>query len=141
MFSGRRREKIRRYSNTNSSREKAILCAREAVGHKALDLVILEVSRFSSFADYFIICSGKFEQAGPGNRRQPGKGPKRQGESSRWAVEGKQEGHWVLLDYGDVIIHIFYEPVRDFYDLESLWSEASRVDWEHYESAPGPERD
>ena len=43
------------------------------------------------------------------------------------SVEGTGEGHWVLLDYGDVIIHIFYEPVREFYDLEGLWVDAARI--------------
>ena len=45
-------------------------------------------------------------------------------------IEGEQEGHWVLMDYGDVVIHIFYQPVREFYDLEGLWTEAPRVDFD-----------
>jgi len=43
------------------------------------------------------------------------------------SVEGLKEGHWVLIDYGHVIFHIFYEPVREFYDLEGLWSDADRI--------------
>jgi ribosomal silencing factor RsfS len=42
-------------------------------------------------------------------------------------VEGTREGHWILLDYGHVIIHVFYEPVREFFDLEGLWSDAKRI--------------
>jgi ribosome-associated protein len=44
------------------------------------------------------------------------------------SVEGQKEGHWILLDYGHVIIHVFYEPVRSFYDLEGLWIDAKRID-------------
>ena len=43
-------------------------------------------------------------------------------------IEGKREGRWILLDYGDVVVHIFFHPVREFYDLERLWSEATRVE-------------
>jgi ribosome-associated protein len=45
-----------------------------------------------------------------------------------YGLEGEQEGNWVLLDYGDVVIHIFYQPVREFYDLEGLWLEAPRIE-------------
>ena len=44
------------------------------------------------------------------------------------SVEGKKEGHWILLDYGHVIIHVFYDPIRSFYDLEGLWADAARLD-------------
>lgn len=112
-----------------SGRERAIACVREASLFKALDLVLMDVSRFSSFADFFIICSGKSSRQVQGiadnledKLRQVGMRPV--------GVEGKQEGHWVLMDYGDIIIHIFYEPIRYFYDLESLWAEAPRLEWE-----------
>ncbi len=112
-----------------NSEQRAITFAREASRFKALDLVLLDVSRFSSFADYFIICSGK-------SSRQVQSIAENIESSLRdigikpLGIEGKREGHWVLMDYADVIIHIFYEPIRSFYDLESLWSEASRLDWE-----------
>ncbi len=122
------------------SKQKAILCAREALRFKALDLVVLDVSRFSSFADYFIICSGK------SSRQVQGIADNLEGELKIRGLkpigtEGKREGHWVLMDYGDVIIHVFYEPVRFFYDLESLWSEASRVEWEQGPNATIPGKD
>ena len=122
-----------------SSKEKAILCAREALGFKALDLVLLDVSRFSSFADYFIICSGK------SGRQVQGIADNIESELKTRGIkpigtEGKREGHWVLMDYGDVIIHVFYEPVRFFYDLESLWSEASRIEWEQRPDETIPEK-
>jgi ribosome-associated protein len=113
-----------------STEDKAILCAREAFRFKALDLVLLDVSRFSSFADYFIICSGKSGRQVQGIADNLESELKTRGLKPI-GTEGKREGHWVLMDYGDVIIHVFYEPVRCFYDLESLWSEAPRVEWEH----------
>jgi ribosome-associated protein len=113
-----------------SSKEKAILCAGEALRFKALNLVLLDVSRFSSFADYFIICSGKSGRQVQGIADNIESELKTRGLKPI-GTEGKREGHWVLMDYGDVIIHVFYEPVRCFYDLESLWSEAPRVEWEH----------
>ncbi|MHC1725209.1 MAG: ribosome silencing factor [Syntrophobacteraceae bacterium] len=115
--------------NPMSSEEKAVLCAREASGFKGLDLVVLDVSRFSSFADYFIICSGKSSRQVQGISDNVETNLKAKGLRPL-GVEGKSEGHWVLMDYGDVIIHVFYEPVRFFYDLESLWADAPHLQWE-----------
>ena len=123
-----------------SSKEKAMLCAREAIGFKALDLVLLDVARFSSFADYFIICSGK------SGRQVQGIADNLEDELRHRGLkpigtEGKREGHWVLLDYGDVIIHVFYDPVRYFYDLESLWSDAARLELEQGSDLAATETD
>ncbi|MBW1895716.1 MAG: ribosome silencing factor [Deltaproteobacteria bacterium] len=102
----------------------------EAVlGMKAFDVVILDVRGISSFADTFIICSGRSHRqvsaiAESVQRQLKGKGVKPLG------VEGKREGHWILMDYGDVIIHVFYEPIRTFYDLENLWADARRIEIE-----------
>ena len=101
----------------------------EQKGKDALDLVLLDVSRFSSFADFFIICSGKSGRQVQGIADNLENNLKSHGLKPI-GTEGKREGHWVLMDYGDVIIHVFYEPVRYFYDLESLWSEAPRIEWE-----------
>lgn len=116
-------------SKPMSARQKAILCAEEALDRKAEDLLVLEVSRLSSFADYFVICSGKSSRQVQGIADNLASSLRQRGIKPA-GIEGSREGHWILMDYGDVIVHIFYEPVRQFYDLESLWSEARRIDLE-----------
>lgn len=100
----------------------------EAVqGMKAFDIVILDVRQLASFADYFILCSGRSHRQVTAIAEFVEQELKAKGIKSL-GVEGLREGHWVLMDYGDVVIHIFYEPVRTFYDLEGLWSDAGRID-------------
>jgi ribosome-associated protein len=99
------------------------------LGMKAFDVVILDVRGIASFADTFIICSGRSHRQVSAiaefvQRQLKGKGMKPIG------IEGKREGHWILMDYADVIIHVFYEPVRTFYDLENLWADAQRIEIE-----------
>lgn len=109
------------------NREKVFLCARAALDHKAVDLVILEVKNISSFTDYFVICSGNSDrqvQAIAAHIEEK----LAKGEIHPLSIEGKREGRWILLDYGDVVVHVFYQPVREFYDLERLWSDAPRVE-------------
>lgn len=96
------------------------------MAHKGIDLVLLKVSEFCSFADYFLICSG-------GSRRHVQALAQHLEEALSRAglkplgVEGLEEGQWVLLDYNIMVIHIFLEPLRDFYNLEDLWSEAPKI--------------
>jgi ribosome-associated protein len=94
--------------------------------HKALDPVLLDVREHCSFADYFILCSG-------GSKRQVLALAQHMEEELAKAkvkplgVEGKDEGLWVLMDYNTVVIHIFYQELREFYDLEGLWAEAPKI--------------
>jgi len=78
-------------------------------------------------ADYFIICSGRSDrqvqsiaQGLEEDSTESGMRP--------FAVEGATRGHWILMDFSDVIVHIFYKPVREFYDLDGLWGHAPRVE-------------
>jgi ribosome-associated protein len=96
-------------------------------GKKAIDLVVLDVRELSSIADVFIICSGRSNRQVVAIAEHIQVDLKKHGITPL-SVEGKKEGHWVLLDYGHVIIHVFYEPVRSFYDLEGLWIDAERID-------------
>jgi ribosome-associated protein len=108
-------------------KDKALLCVQQALDHKAQDLVLLDVRGISSFADYFLICSGRSSRQVQGIAERMEDALRDLGIRPL-GVEGRREGHWVLMDYGDVIVHVFYGPIRDVYDLESLWSEAVRVD-------------
>ena len=96
------------------------------LGKKALELVVLDVRDLTSVADTFIICSGR------SNRQVSAIADHIQRDLKQHKilplnVEGSKEGHWVLIDYGHIVIHVFYEPVRIFYDLEGLWSDAKTV--------------
>lgn len=93
---------------------------------KVSDLVVLDVRGITSFTDIFIIASGKSTRQVSAVGEHVIFSLKKQGIRPL-GVEGLQEGRWVLIDYGDVVIHIFFEPVREFYDLEGLWSDAKRV--------------
>lgn len=109
------------------SLELAQLLSQAALDKKAENLVILDVKEISSFTDYFIIMSGRSTRhvQGLADAVDSAVSKKRITDGN---TEGLQEGLWVLLDYADVVVHIFYKDVRDFYDLEGLWHDAPRVD-------------
>lgn len=94
---------------------------------KALNLVVLDVHSLTSIADAFIICSGQSNRQVNAIADATVEYLKKH-KIKPLSVEGTKEGHWVLLDYGDVVIHIFYEPVREFFDLEGLWVDAKRIE-------------
>ncbi len=96
------------------------------LGKKAESVVILGVQELTSLADAFIICSGKSNRQVMAIAEHIKTSLKKQ-QMQALRIEGLKEGHWVLMDYGDVIIHIFYEPVRTLYDLEGLWADAPRL--------------
>jgi ribosome-associated protein len=100
---------------------------KAVVSMKALKVVVLDLRKLASFADAFIICSGRSHRQVSAIAELVEKDLKAKGIKPL-GVEGLREGHWVLMDYGHVIIHVFYEPVRIFYDLEGLWSDAGRID-------------
>jgi ribosome-associated protein len=100
---------------------------RAALDRKAYDLVVLEVGQVSSIADYFVICSGRSDTQVQAIAEGIQAHLALQGVRPL-SVEGVAHGQWVLMDYGDVVVHIFYVPVRQFYDLERLWTRAERVE-------------
>jgi ribosome-associated protein len=109
-----------------SSWEKTLLLTRFALDKKACDLVVLDVHEHTSIADYFIVCSGRSDrqvqsiaQGIQENAAEEGLRP--------YAIEGAQRGHWAVIDFSDVIVHVFYEPVREFYDLDGLWGQAPKA--------------
>ncbi len=109
------------------SRARALRGVNAALEMKAKDLVILSMKEISAFADYFIICSGTSDRQVRAIAAAIQENLKT-GDILPLGVEGEAAGQWVLMDYDDVVIHIFLDPVRTFYDLERLWSEAPRMD-------------
>ncbi|NQT10567.1 MAG: ribosome silencing factor [Desulfobacteraceae bacterium] len=99
---------------------------KAVTGKKAIDPVVLDVRGLTSIADFFIICSGSSNRQVMAIAEFIQIYLKKHGIKPL-GIEGIKEGHWILLDYGDVIIHVFYEPLRSFYDLEGLWTDAKRV--------------
>ena len=107
---------------TLSSQERAIQCAALALDKKALDVKILEIRRLSSIADYLVLASGQSDKQAQAIADSVKQGLKKFGKAID--IEGLKEGNWIVIDYGDVIVHVFKEEIRHYYDLDSLWSQA-----------------
>ncbi len=101
------------------------LVVEGAVEKKGKDIVILDLKKFQTFTEYFVIVSGssgKHVQAVADGVKEICK----KGGAALFSEEGYKEAKWILLDYGDVILHIFDEEIREFYDIEGLWFEADK---------------
>lgn len=122
-------KKLKKEHQNKSGLEIAQLCSQVAVDHKAEDLVVLDVHELTSFTDYFIIMSGRSTRHVQGLADSIEKELRSKRISNKFS-EGLQEGLWVLLDYNDVIVHIFYKETRSFYDLDGLWHDAPKVELE-----------
>lgn len=109
------------------SKQKALLIGNSCLAKKAEDVVILDMQKIATFCDYFVISSASsfkktraiadyVEESLNKKRLRP------------HHIEGREDGYWVLLDYGSVVAHIFYAETRRFYDLERLWGDAQRIE-------------
>jgi len=103
-------------------------CAAAALDKKATDVVLLDVRGLTSIADWFVLASGRsdtqvraiaesVEEACRSLERRP------------LCVEGLRHGQWVLLDYGDVVVHVFHDATREYYDIERLYLDVPAVEW------------
>lgn len=109
-----------------TARHKALLCAKAAYEKKAAEIRVLKVSAVTGIADYFVICSGESHrqvqavaEAIDQLLAQAGCAP--------MSVEGMKHAGWILMDYNDLIVHIFKSDVREFYGLDQLWGDAPKV--------------
>jgi ribosome-associated protein len=110
------------------TKEKAFLCARYALDKRAFDVIVVDIRKLSSLTDFLVIASGNSDRQVQAIAEAVRLGFKNKAEYTLLGMEGMKEGRWVLLDYGDVMVHLFQPAVREFYDLESMWSEAPRVE-------------
>ena len=106
--------------------EKARRVVDAALDVKAEDVVALDVGALSSFADVFVVCTGRSDRQVRAIADAVGAAAKRSGEPPL-GVEGYAEGRWVLIDLDDVIVHVFTPESRAHYDIERLWSDAPRI--------------
>jgi ribosome-associated protein len=112
--------------NEDHSRQRTLLLINALLEKKAKDIVVLSVREISAFTDYFIICSGTSDRQIRAISSHIRETLKKAGLIPL-GVEGEKEGQWILLDYDDVIVHVFLDENRNFYNLERLWSEAPRI--------------
>lgn len=109
-----------------NSKQLAKVIAGVADDKKAQDIVVLDLKNLSAFTDYFVICSGSSDRQ---VKTIAGaiEGELKKKDVRVLGVEGYQTGHWVLVDFGDVVAHVFYHDERHYYQLEKLWDDAPRM--------------
>ncbi len=103
--------------------EKAFASGRLAVDKKAKEVVVLELAGLTDIADFFVAASGTSERHVKTISEGVELGMKEKGITPL-SIEGYGEGRWVIIDFGDSVVHVFLDPLRELYDLESLWIEA-----------------
>ena len=107
--------------------ERVLMALRAAADKKALDSVLLDLREIASFTDFFVITSGSNERQVQAISDAVVEALKKSG-SPVTRVEGFKTAEWILLDYGDFVVHVFDQKARSFYDLERLWRESKRVE-------------
>ncbi|SFX53988.1 ribosome-associated protein [Thermoactinomyces sp. DSM 45891] len=105
----------------------AQLAATVAEDKKAHSVTILDIRGLSVFADYFVVCHGNSQTQVQAIVTGIKEKMNEEGIQIR-GVEGFQDARWVLVDLGDVVVHVFHRDERDFYDLERLWGDAPKID-------------
>ncbi|MEJ2471345.1 MAG: ribosome silencing factor [Desulfuromonadales bacterium] len=109
------------------SLDRAQLCAAYVLDKKAFDVRILDVRNLSSLTDFLVIASGTSDRQVTAAAEAVHLGLKHAYDTLPIGIEGLSDGRWVLIDYGDVMVHVFHEPVRQFYDLDGLWCDAKEI--------------
>lgn len=104
-----------------------VVAVRAAESKKATDIRVLDLTAITSFADYFIICTGANTRNVQAISDEVGLQLKKHGELPM-SVEGYNQAEWVLVDYGDFLVHIFSPKSREYYDLERLWRSAKAIE-------------
>jgi ribosome-associated protein len=110
----------------NDSKERAIKAAEAALDKKAADTVILELKDLTVIADYFVICSGDSTTQVKAIAENVEKKLKEDGIKPI-GIEGNSSSLWILMDYGDVVVHVFENETRMYYELEKFWLDAPRI--------------
>jgi ribosome-associated protein len=111
-----------------TSSEKASVVSAAADDKRALDIVTLDLQGITLVADFFVICSGTSDVHIRSISDGIEEDLKKNHRVSPMAVQGRNEANWIILDYGDVVVHVFSETERSYYDLEGFWQHARVVE-------------
>ncbi len=115
-----------------NKKDSAKLCDAIVEGmqeNKAQDIVVLDLQGIeNAVCDYFVICSGESSTQVDGIANSVSRYTRTHLKEKPWHIEGKQKSEWILMDYVNVVAHIFYKDARPFYDIEDLWADAKRKD-------------
>ena len=108
--------------------EIATSVAEYALDVKAVDLLTIDLREYISYTDYFVICTGRSDRQVKAIHDRIAEGMKHEHKMFPVRVDGASSAQWILLDYGDVVVHIFTPEMREYYKLEKLWGEAPTVE-------------
>ena len=114
-------------AETPASQRVALAIAEAALDKKAVNVEIIDVAGKVDYADYVVVMSGTSDRQVTALARGISEDVEKKTKTKCLGVEGLPGGAWVLMDFGDVVVHIFHHDVRGYYDLESLWIDAARV--------------
>jgi ribosome-associated protein len=114
---------------------RAVIAARAAADKKADDILVLDVGDIIAITDVFVITSGSNTRQVRTICDEVEAALTREGGGKPRSVEGLDDASWVLLDYADLVVHVFLQETRDYYALERLWTDAPRIAWEPTSSA------
>jgi ribosome-associated protein len=119
----------------DDSRVTAVAAAQAAAAKQASDIVILDVRELIVITDYFVIASGSSDRQVRTLVEEVEKAVRERLDRKPVRREGEDGWQWVLLDYVDVVVHVFADEEREYYDLERLWGDAPRIEWEETDAA------
>lgn len=108
----------------------AVLAAQAASSKKAIDPIVLAVGDVLSITDFFVIASGSNTRQVRTIADEIEQQVRDAGGPSPLRIEGLDDVHWVLIDYGEFVVHVFLQETREYYELERLWSDVPRIEWE-----------
>ena len=107
----------------------AVLAAKACDDFRGKEIVVLDLTSITAIFDFFIVATATSGRQMSAIAEEVNRSMKEVG-SRRMGIEGQKSGTWVLEDYGDIVLHVFSEEARQLYDLEHLWGDAKRIDWQ-----------
>lgn len=121
-----RSDKVKQRTS-GSGLDRALLAARTAEDNRGTNIVVLDIRELSSMFDYFVLASGTSRRQLHAMSEEIDHALEDQMGDRRMGIEGYEESRWILLDYGDIVVHLFEPEMRSYYALEELWGHAKRV--------------